>query len=198
MVGLVIDTSSSFASVALINDGKVLFSEVNKFHNKQAESVNLMIENANKQLNTGFQNYKYVAVTIGPGKLTGLRVGVSIANALRFALSIPIITISNFDVIAYISGKANFAVVLEAGIKKFYFQEFRNYKSMSNIRLISSDEVLKYSEKHYLIGNVGNVHKNFLLNAQHIGEYINNMSTNKLKASNRLCYIKPQYFNIYP
>ncbi len=75
--------------VSLKKEGKVI-SKLSK-QNKYGSQVLLpLISKILEQEKMNFKHIKEIAVEIGPGSFTGLRVGVSVANALGFALSIPV------------------------------------------------------------------------------------------------------------
>ncbi|MDN3580694.1 tRNA (adenosine(37)-N6)-threonylcarbamoyltransferase complex dimerization subunit type 1 TsaB [Mucilaginibacter flavus] len=98
---LQIETATTSCSVALAADGKVLaFKQINE-RNKHAEVVTLFSE----ELITGngftYQDLDAVAVSCGPGSYTGLRIGVSTAKGLCFALDKPLIAIETLEAMAY-------------------------------------------------------------------------------------------------
>ena len=87
---LYIDTSSNkVVSVGLEIDGKdhVLKKPIDK---QKAQAVLPMIEKLLKKNKLELKDLEEIKVNPGPGSFTGLRVGVSIANALGFLLKIPV------------------------------------------------------------------------------------------------------------
>ena len=77
MIGLTLDTSHLYASIAISKNDKVMYFKKNKKVNKQAETLNLMIEEAMSDLRLSFSDLNYIAVATGPGKFTGLRPGMT-------------------------------------------------------------------------------------------------------------------------
>ena len=195
MLGLALDTSYIFASVAIVKNGKLMCFELNDSKNKQAELLNLMIEKAKNTLKVNFEDFNYIAVTTGPGRFTGIRVGISVANALGFTLKIPLLPVSNFDVIAYCTDIERLGIALEAGVNKFYFQEFNNKKSISKITVINLDELDEIKKRVNLVGNIDNIEEKFVVNAKHVARYANyklNYTTDN-RGNFMSNYIKPQY-----
>ena len=76
-------------TVSLKKDGGVVesLSEENEYG---SQVLLPLIEKILKQHDLEFNKLKGIEVEIGPGSFVGLRVGVSVANALGFALSIPV------------------------------------------------------------------------------------------------------------
>src|SRR3989344_8086379 len=76
-------------AVSLKKDREVAksLSEENEFG---SQVLLPLIEKLLKQQNIEFKDLKEIEVETGPGSFTGLRVGVSVANALGFALGIPV------------------------------------------------------------------------------------------------------------
>ena len=96
-----IDTSTIVSSVALIDNNKVL-AELNVQH-KLTHSEMLM-PNIDTLLKLGSVNkgdLTAIAVSIGPGSFTGLRIGLATAKALAYALKIPIVGVSSLEALAY-------------------------------------------------------------------------------------------------
>ena len=68
---------------------------------RHAESLTPAIEFVCRQARTPLQEMGAVAVDIGPGLFTGLRVGVAAAKAIAHALRVPMIGVSSLDLLAF-------------------------------------------------------------------------------------------------
>ena len=103
---LQIETATTVCSVALAQDGKVLaVKEVNE-RNIHAELITLFIADVLAHAGKQVTDLNAVAVSKGPGSYTGLRIGVSTAKGLCYALDIPLIAINTLEAMA--SGAAAF------------------------------------------------------------------------------------------
>ncbi len=89
---LAIETATKLCSVALARDGVLLsLHELESDQHIHAEKVNVFIEAVMKDAGLSLQDLDAVAVGIGPGSYTGLRIGLSAAKGLCYALDVPII-----------------------------------------------------------------------------------------------------------
>ena len=93
---LAIETSVKESSIAIMdnNDCYELFSDSK---NDTAKSLPILVADALSETKNSFKNLDGIAISIGPGSFTGLRVGLSYAKGLSLALDIPIIPISTFE-----------------------------------------------------------------------------------------------------
>jgi tRNA threonylcarbamoyl adenosine modification protein YeaZ len=98
---LAIDTSTDNASLALVNDGRVL-AEAN-WHCEQNHTIELLPHLASLlgEAKADINSISGVVVARGPGSFNGLRAGISTAKGLAFSLGVPIIGISSLEVVAY-------------------------------------------------------------------------------------------------
>jgi tRNA threonylcarbamoyl adenosine modification protein YeaZ len=98
---LAIDTSTDSASLALVQDGKVLAEAT--WRCGQNHSVELLPRLAHllNETKVSLKSISCVIVAKGPGSFNGLRVGISTAKGLAFSLGIPIIGISSLELEAY-------------------------------------------------------------------------------------------------
>jgi len=94
-VGLIlnIETSSPVCSVALARNGILIDSSSNRQDNTHAKLLTTLIEELIGKNNLLFSNLDAVAVSAGPGSYTGLRIGVSVAKGLCYALAKPLISV---------------------------------------------------------------------------------------------------------
>ena len=107
---LAIDTSTETASLAIIQENRVL-AELT-WHCQQNHSVELM-PNINRLLEQSGASLKAlsgVIVARGPGSFNGLRVGVSTAKSLAFSLGVPLAGISTLEAAAYQYAEVGFPV----------------------------------------------------------------------------------------
>ena len=96
-----IETATKNCSVALAKDGKtILCKEIAEEGYSHAERLHVFIDEIIKEVSITFQELSAIAVSQGPGSYTGLRIGVSAAKGLCFALDIPLIAVDTLQVLA--------------------------------------------------------------------------------------------------
>ncbi|MFC2011914.1 tRNA (adenosine(37)-N6)-threonylcarbamoyltransferase complex dimerization subunit type 1 TsaB [Chloroflexota bacterium] len=112
-----IDTSTDTASLALVDDSRVIAEMTWRCGRNHSTQLLLNLEHLLKQ--TGFKlgSADCIIVAWGPGSYNGLRVGVSTAKGLAFSLGVPIIGISTLEAEAYQHADTGLPVcpVLNAG-----------------------------------------------------------------------------------
>jgi len=98
---LQIETATTSCSVALARDGNVLgFKQIDQ-RNIHAEVITLFIDELIAGSGISYNNLDAIAVSSGPGSYTGLRIGVSTAKGLCFALDKPLIAVETLEAMAY-------------------------------------------------------------------------------------------------
>lgn len=95
-----IETSGKICSVALSRDGVLEFDLENRDGMKHAELLAPFVERAMEEVKRKEWNVDAVAVSIGPGSYTGLRIGLSLAKGLAFSLGVPLIGVSTLKILA--------------------------------------------------------------------------------------------------
>ena len=96
-----IETATKNCSVALAQEGKIILcKEIAEEGYSHAERLHVFIEEVIQEAGITFQDLKAIAVSQGPGSYTGLRIGVSAAKGLCFALNIPLIAVDTLQVLA--------------------------------------------------------------------------------------------------
>jgi tRNA threonylcarbamoyladenosine biosynthesis protein TsaB len=98
---LQIETATTVCSVALATDGVVTaFKQVDQ-RNIHAEVITLYIEELVNSAGLKYTDLDAIAISCGPGSYTGLRIGVSTAKGLCYALDKPLIAIETLEAMAY-------------------------------------------------------------------------------------------------
>ncbi|MDE6811057.1 MAG: tRNA (adenosine(37)-N6)-threonylcarbamoyltransferase complex dimerization subunit type 1 TsaB [Muribaculaceae bacterium] len=95
-----IETSSEICSVAISIDGEVDYHVESEVPMQHASLLASYIDKAMSHLSRKGLNPDAVAVSIGPGSYTGLRIGLSMAKGLCFAQDIPLIGIDTLQLLA--------------------------------------------------------------------------------------------------
>jgi tRNA threonylcarbamoyladenosine biosynthesis protein TsaB len=95
-----IETSGNLCSVALGNNGELIAFKESNIPNSHAKHCALFIEDVLMEANIKADELHAIAVSEGPGSYTGLRIGVSIAKGMCFAMGIPLIALSTLQLMA--------------------------------------------------------------------------------------------------
>ncbi len=92
-----IETSTAVCSVSLGKDGELLAYKENKEGMNHATHLTVFIDSILKENNLTPSDLDAVAVSMGPGSYTGLRIGVSTAKGLCYGSRLPLIAISTLQ-----------------------------------------------------------------------------------------------------
>lgn len=154
-----IETATKNCSVALAKDGKTIVSkEIAEEGYSHAERLHVFIEEIIKEAGIDFQDLSAVAVSQGPGSYTGLRIGVSAAKGLCFALDIPLIALDTLQVLASQAIVSDGLVIpmLDARRMEVYSAIFNsNFDKIRAVEaeIITEDSFLDFQETLYFIGD---------------------------------------------
>jgi tRNA threonylcarbamoyladenosine biosynthesis protein TsaB len=96
-----IETATKNCSVSIAKDGKtIICKEIAEEGYSHAEKLHVFIEEVIAESGISVHDLVAVAVSQGPGSYTGLRIGISAAKGLCFALNIPLIAIDTLQTLA--------------------------------------------------------------------------------------------------
>lgn len=127
---LAIDTATTAIGVGLAFDGRVVASFQLEGTKRHAETIVPAIEQALASSGCRYADLDAIAVDIGPGLFTGLRVGVATAKAIAMACNKPVLAVSSLEVVAHAYASARPAsdgeivVVIDARRREVYAQMF--------------------------------------------------------------------------
>ncbi|OIQ40960.1 MAG: tRNA (adenosine(37)-N6)-threonylcarbamoyltransferase complex dimerization subunit type 1 TsaB [Bacteroidetes bacterium MedPE-SWsnd-G1] len=147
-----IETSTKNCSVSLSENGEVIaIKELNDGNYSHAEKLHVFIQEVLDVTNKSFSDLEAVAVSKGPGSYTGLRIGVSAAKGLCFALDIPLISVNTLQSLAMQVQTENGYIIpmLDARRMEVYSAIFDvNFKAIREVQAQVLDE---FSFQSYLI-----------------------------------------------
>lgn len=197
MLILGIDTSTKIGAIGLVKNKK-LIGEINLCLNQRhSERIMLNIKHLLRETQYEVEQLTGLAVTLGPGSFTGLRIGVTTIKTMAQFLDIPVTGISTLDVLAYnlLVQNENWVLpVIDASHSRVYTSLYYGENSASE--LINIQNLKKWKEQAltlnklenrlkdiegeiYVIGNAVNSYRDFFYNSD-----LNfNISSNSLNIS---------------
>lgn len=140
-----IETATRAASVAVSNGEK--FTEITQ-DSKLTHSETLLsqFKQVIQMASVTKEMVGAIAVSIGPGSFTGLRIGLATAKALSYAWNIPIIGVSTLQVLAYHFPQSKVLTMIDAQKNRAYVQMFERLKAVNEIEISGIEEAIeKYS-----------------------------------------------------
>ena len=182
---IAIDTSTRRFCLGVKNSSDYFDRSVDE-STDHAKDIFKRIEDVLKLANTSIEELDFLAVGIGPGRFSGLRVSISAIKSISYVLSIPIIAISSLEIIAREimekNDKENVILIEDAGRGNLYIGSYalKNHEfiKLSDDRVANINEI-EISEADALIAGSGiirypdlKIDSNSLLN-QNGEEYLN-------------------------
>ena len=146
---LAIDTSTSRTSVALISGDKVLFNEFHLDPLAHGEVLPALVEKALK-LNVEID---LVAVGMGPGPFTGLRVGIAFAQSFALGINVKWHGVNSLDAMAKQFNEKEFIVSTDARRKERFWARYENGKRINEAQVGKASEIEKFGVKIFNEGN---------------------------------------------
>lgn len=156
MITLGIDSSTDHLGAGISDGSRVLGEDIVKSAREHASQIIGLIDSVLNDCLVSRQQLEAVAVAVGPGSFTGLRVGLAAAKGLVMALELPLIGVSTFEVISRRLAGNYEKFFLAAPVRR---GEFYLYSSTAGIPL--QDSILIVSEGE-IIGKVGECPIGFL------------------------------------
>lgn len=97
---LFLSSSTTNLVVAIIIDGKIACQNINNYNQDMSSHIMVVLDEAFKTANIRPEELDKIMVTNGPGSFTGIRIGLSVAKTMAYALNIPVIPISTLEMLA--------------------------------------------------------------------------------------------------
>ena len=145
MIILAIDTSGPVCGVAVWADGRIRYeaAAINKL--THSESLMPMLDEALTRAGVEKKDLTHLAVTVGPGSFTGVRIGVTAVKALSHALNIPCIAVGALEATAHGIDSADEIIcpIQDARVMQVYGAAFKNGRRLMDDCVLKLDEYLE-------------------------------------------------------
>lgn len=126
MAILGIDSSDEFLAVGLADDNGIMISRSSEIEKQNKNMLHRFIEDLFKDGELEFAGLSGVAVALGPGSFTGLRVGLAVAKGICWSLGLPLTGVSSLGAIAVCADPMHDKIlpVKDAKCQEFYYAAF--------------------------------------------------------------------------
>ena len=147
-----IETSTKVCSVALSLDGKLVrVKESNELEYSHGENLTLFIASVLEDSKVSLNDLAAISVASGPGSYTGLRIGVSTAKGLCYALGIPLIAVDALFSLAQLAHEKhsdiNLCPVIDARRMEVFNAIYTS--SLETLKVISADVIVENSYQEF-------------------------------------------------
>ena len=146
MYQLLLDSSNKFLSVGLAKDGKVVDKIFYEAWQRQSEMMVTEIDNILKRNNVDKSELDGVVVGAGPGSYTGVRIGVTIAKTIAYALKIKLYAKSSLSLLKHQEFPT--ICVFNARSGRSYFGVYEGKKVIEEDTVLENDKVVEYIKAH--------------------------------------------------
>ena len=143
MIYCAIDTSTDWCNIGLYKNKSLIKKIEKKEPKKHLEMLPIYFNKLKSQLSD--KRIDVLAVSIGHGSFTGLRIGLGFAKGLALGLKIPIIPVPTLQILAFSHKKIlfeeNFNVCLYSHKKIIYHQIFSSGKPLDKVKAVEWDKI---------------------------------------------------------
>ncbi|MBC7523848.1 MAG: tRNA (adenosine(37)-N6)-threonylcarbamoyltransferase complex dimerization subunit type 1 TsaB [Flavobacterium sp.] len=154
-----IETATKNCSVSLAKEGKtIICKEIAELGYSHAEKLHVFISEIISEAGISYADLKAVAISSGPGSYTGLRIGVSAAKGLCFALGLPMISVDTLTSLANQVFQTDGLIIpmIDARRMEVYSAIFDSKKEMIRAvkaEILSENSFSSITEKIYIVGD---------------------------------------------
>ena len=154
-----IETATKNCSVSLAKNGRtILCIEAAEQAYSHAEKLHVFIDEILKETGITFKDLNAIAVSKGPGSYTGLRIGISTAKGLCYALEIPLISVDTLQVLAKKISIENGLIVpmIDARRMEVYSAVFdANHNKIMEVQaeILTENSYAEITETIYFVGD---------------------------------------------
>lgn len=169
-----IETATKNCSISIAKEGKTIICKEMATENfSHAEKLHIFIEEALQESNLAFKDINAIAVSQGPGSYTGLRIGVSSAKGLCYALDLPLIAIDTLELLArrVIINEGIIVPMIDARRMEVYTAFYdKNYSKTrkTEAEIIDEASYKEIIETIHLVGDGTSKFKNVLTDSKFI------------------------------
>lgn len=122
IVGLT--SSTATVGVAIARDGELLASRQVVTDRRHAEEITPLLDDALREAGCSIAEIDRLAVDVGPGRFTGLRVGLATARGLALACDRPVVGVTSLELLAAARPERPLAAVIDARRNEVFQQVF--------------------------------------------------------------------------
>jgi tRNA threonylcarbamoyladenosine biosynthesis protein TsaB len=197
-----IDTSSQAASIAIMDDQKLIAEYTINTKKTHSQKLMIMIEEMFKLSDMKIDEIDLIGVCIGPGSFTGLRIGMSTAKAIAHVRNIPIVGVNSLESLAFNMSFSKYTIcpIIDAQRNQVYTNSYtwENNKltSKDDIKVVSIDELVENakngSDEVILLGEAVGLYKEKIENAKNINIAPN---SNNISRASSLCQLAINKYN---
>ena len=138
---LAIDTSGDLIVIAH-SEGKNAVRYLNGCNTKHSITLMPYVEECMDELKLALVDLDFIAVVVGPGSFTGIRIGVATAKALCFASGKPILPLTSFDLLAYSDNAPLKSVCLiDANHGNYYVCAYQNGEAQTKPAFMTEEQI---------------------------------------------------------
>jgi len=154
-----IETATKNCSVSIAKNGEtIVCKEIAEEGYSHAEKLHVFIEEVIAEAKITVQDLTAIAVSQGPGSYTGLRIGVSAAKGLCFALNIPLIAVDTLQTLASQAKVSEGKIIpmLDARRMEVYSAVFNTALETERpilAEVIDENSFVAYTEAVYFVGD---------------------------------------------
>lgn len=145
---LAIDTSTKWISLALYDGAQVIGEDICQTKNHHTVELSPAIYVLLERCGVNSKQLKVLAVALGPGSFTSLRIGMAVVKGMSLALRLPVIGIPTLDILAASQPPSDkpLLAVLQAGrgrlaVCHYLFQD-NSWQPQSEVSLTNVDEII--------------------------------------------------------
>ena len=148
---LFIDTSSSYVTVSIANTNTIVHEFKRKIDNDIASKIMSIINMELVESNIGIKSIEKIFVVNGPGSFTGVRIGVTIAKTIAWALDIKVIPVSSLELMATTPSTNKYLVpLIDARRGNVYAGVYdTDLNTIVEDKLVSVSDILRYDNSEF-------------------------------------------------